>query len=160
SLHRAIQIAISPEGNANVQLSAEALRQAQTRSDQARGALVPDVESSLNYRNQKVNLAAFGGAEAIHVPIPGFTIPNEVGPFQPMDARLTGSQNVFDFSMIRRFQAARVGVKAARSDVDNTGENVAAQVARAYLAAQKAQADVESADANVKLSAALVVLAE
>jgi len=160
SLRRAIEIATSPEGSANVQLSAEALRQAQTHSDQARGALLPDLESSLNYRNQTINLAAEGVTEAIRVPIPGFSIPNEVGPFNTMDARLTGSQNVFDFSSIRRFQAAKVGVAAARSDVANTSENVSAQVARAYLAAQKAQADVESAEANVTLSAALVTLAE
>jgi outer membrane protein len=160
SLHRAIEIATSPEGNANVQLSGEALRQAQARSAEARGALLPDLESGLNYRNQTINLAAEGVTEAIKVPIPGFEIPNKVGPFNTMDARLTGSQNVFDFSSIRRFQAAKVGVVAARSDVANTNENVAAQVARAYLAAQKTQADVESAEANVTLSAALVTLAE
>jgi outer membrane protein len=160
SLHRAIEIATSPEGNANVQLSGEALRQAQARSAEARGALLPDLESGLNYRNQTINLAAEGVTEAIKVPIPGFEIPNKVGPFNTMDARLTGNQNVLDFSSIRRFQAAKVGVVAARSDVANIDENVAAQVARAYLAAQKAQADVESAEANVTLSAALVTLAE
>ncbi len=160
SLHRAIEIATSPEGNANVQLSGEALRQAQARSAEARGALLPDLESSLNYRNQTINLAAEGVTEAIKVPIPGFSIPNEVGPFNTMDARLTGAQNVFDFSSIRRFQASKVGIVAARSDMANTNESVAAQVARAYLAAQRAQADVESAESNVTLSTALVTLAE
>ncbi len=82
SLHRAIEIATSPEGNANVQLSGEALRQAQARSAEARGALLPDLESSLNYRNQTVNLAAEGVTEAIKVPIPGFTIPNASGALQ------------------------------------------------------------------------------
>lgn len=160
SLHRAIEIATSPEGNTNVQLSGEALRQAQARSDQARAALLPGIESSLNYRNQTMSLAATGMTEAFKLPIPGFQIPSMVGPFTTMDARLTGTQSVLDFSSFRRFQASRAGVVAARSEIANTSENVAAAVARAYLAAQKTEADVESAQANVTLSAALVTLAE
>ncbi len=45
SLHRAIEIATSPEGNANIQLSGEALKQAQARSAEARAALLPDLEA-------------------------------------------------------------------------------------------------------------------
>ncbi len=67
---------------------------------------------------------------------------------------------MFDFSSIRRFQASKVGVSAARSDVDSTEEQVAAQVARAYLAAVKGDADVETAQANVTLSEALLKQAE
>ena len=37
SLKRAVQIAASPEGNTRMRLSAEALRQAESRSAQARG---------------------------------------------------------------------------------------------------------------------------
>ena len=77
-----------------------------------------------------------------------------------MDARATVTQSVFDFSSIRRFQASKVGVSAARSDVDSTEEQVAAQVARAYLAAVRADADVETAQANVTLSEAVLKQAE
>jgi outer membrane protein TolC len=77
-----------------------------------------------------------------------------------MDARVTGTQTVFDLSSIRRFQAAKAGVAAAHSDVDNTQERVAAQVAREYLGALKAEADVETAEANVKLSEAVRTQAE
>ena len=52
SLKRAVQIAIAPDGNAQIQLSAEALKQAHARSGQALAALLPDVSSSLSYRNQ------------------------------------------------------------------------------------------------------------
>lgn len=160
SLHRAIEIATSPEGNTSVQLSGEALKQAQSRSAQARAALLPDLESSFNARNQTENLSALGVKQAIAIPIPGFEIPSLVGPFTTVDARLTGSQTVFDFSSIRRFQASKTGISAAKSDVANTHEVVAAQVARAYLAAQKSQTDVETAEANVKLSEAVVAQAE
>jgi outer membrane protein TolC len=77
-----------------------------------------------------------------------------------MDARATATQSVFDFSSWRRYQASKVGVSAARSDTDAAQEQVAAQVARAYLAAVKADTDVQTADANVTLSNAVLAQAE
>jgi outer membrane protein TolC len=158
SLKRAVEVAVSPEGNTSIQLSAEALKQAQSRSAEARAALLPDLEASVAERNQTESLAAMG----IHItlPIPNFQFPTFVGPFTTMDARATVTQSVFDFSSIRRFQASKVGVSAARSDVDSTEEQVAAQVARAYLAAVRADADVESAQSDVTLAEALLKQAE
>ena len=48
SLKRAVEIATSPEGNANIQLSGEAVKQAQARSGQARAALLPNLDSSIS----------------------------------------------------------------------------------------------------------------
>jgi outer membrane protein len=161
SLKRAVQLAISPEGSAQIQLAGEALKQAQARSIQARAALLPDFESSLTYRNLTTNLRAFGLGFNLAT-IPGFTFsfPALVGPFSVMDARLTGSENVFDFSSIRRFQASRAGKAAAEADLASSEEQVAARVARAYLAAIRADADVETAHANVTLSQAVLDQAE
>jgi outer membrane protein len=158
SLKRAVEVAVSPEGNTKIQLSGEALKQAQSRSAEARATLLPDLEASLTGRNQTENLEAMG----IHItlPIPGFQFPTFVGPFTTMDARATVTQSVFDFSSIKRFQASKVGVSAARSDVDSTEEQVAAQVARAYLAAVRADADVESVQSDVTLAEALLKQAE
>jgi outer membrane protein len=158
SLKRAIEIAASPEGNTNVQLSGEALKQAEARSTQSRAALLPDLSGSIGARNQTVNLAAMG--IRFNVPIPGFSFPRLVGPFTTVDARVSVSQTVFDFPSIRRFQASKVGVAAAKSDVANVSEMVAAQVARAYLAAVKADAGVEAAQANIALAQAVVKQAE
>lgn len=162
SLKRAVELAVSPEGSARIQISDEALKQARSRSDEARAALLPDIESSFTEQSRTENLAALGlGSLAnISLPIPGFQIPTFVGPFSTSDARVTGSQAVFDFSSIRRFQASKVAISAARSDSGNTAEQVAAQVALAYLAAVKADTDVESAQANVTLSEALERQAE
>jgi outer membrane protein TolC len=77
-----------------------------------------------------------------------------------VDARLSVQQSVFDFASIRRFQASKVGVSAATQELDSTAESVAAQVARAYLAAGRADADVETANANVTLSDAVLTQAE
>src|SRR5437588_8503537 len=137
SLKRAIELACSPEGNTRVQLSAEALKQAQARAAQARAALLPDLAGTATVQNLTRNLAAMG-ITFIAPPIPGFAFPTFVGPFSNMDARITGSQSVFDFSSIRRFQASKVGVSAAKSDITGAGEQVAAQVARYYLAVERA----------------------
>ena len=133
SLKRAVQLAVSPEGNTRVQLSAEAVKQAESRTGQARAALLPDLSAAFSDQNMTRSLTAMG--LQFNIPIPGFHFPTFVGPFSTMDARVSASQSVFDFSSIRRFQASKVGVSAARSDVNGSAEQVAAQVARAYLAA-------------------------
>ena len=53
-----------------------------------------------------------------------------------------------------------MGVSAARAEFNGSEEQVAAQVARAYLAAVRADADVEAAKANVALSEAVLKQAE
>src|SRR5512136_2265303 len=83
SLKKAVELALSPEGNTQLQLSEEALKQAKARSGQARAALLPDVSSSLIYRNQTVNLRAFGIGFFFPFPVPSL-----VGPFNVMDARI------------------------------------------------------------------------
>src|SRR5262249_53647074 len=65
-----------------------------------------------------------------------------------------------DFSAIRRFQAARVGVRAAELDTDSARDQVAAQVAKLYLAALRAEATLDAAKANLELATALRKLAE
>ena len=115
SLKRAVELAISPEGSARIQIAGEALKQAQARSSEARSALLPDVESSFTDQSRTENLRALGlSSSAFAIPIAGFQIPEFVGPFTTVDARVTGNQAVFDFSSTRRFQAAKVAVSAAR----------------------------------------------
>jgi outer membrane protein TolC len=158
SLKRAVQMAVSPEGNTRMRLSAEALKQAQSRSAQAHAALLPDISGAISEENMTRNLATVG--IQFNTPIPGFQIPTFVGPFSTMDARVSATQSVFDLSTYRRFQASKVGVSAARSDVNGSAEQVAAQVARAYLAAVRADADVETAKSSVTLSEAVLKQSE
>jgi outer membrane protein len=161
SLKRAVELALAPEGNAQIKISSEALRQAQSRSSQARAALLPDISSSLTYRNQTLNLRSNGLTFDIPV-LSGFVFafPALVGPFSVTDARITGSQSIFDFSSIRRFQASRSGVSAAKAEVEAAEEEVAARVARAYLLGIRTDADVETARANIALAQAVLDQAE
>ena len=158
SMKRAVELATSPEGNANIQIADEAVRQAQSREKQARSALLPSLDAAVSEQSLTRNLAAMG--IRFTSPLPGFAFPTFVGPFHVFDARVTGTQTIFDFSSIRRLQASRQNVKAARSNAGGVADQVAAQVARAYLAALRAQADLDAAQANVDLSIALLRLAE
>jgi len=155
SMKRAVEVALAPQGNAAVKLADEALRQARERSIQARAALLPGVSGAFAYQSRTADLAA-QGLNTLAIPIPGFHFPTFVGPFSVMDARLSGSESVLDLSAIRRYQASKSGVAATKDDAETTGEQVAGMVARAYLAAVKADADVESAAANVTLSEAVL----
>lgn len=158
TLKRAVEIATSPEGSAKIQIAAETVRQSESRSAQARAALLPDFDASVSHLNQTRNLAAMG--IQVRVPIPGFTFPTFVGPFDTFDARANLRQNVFDLSSIRRYQASRSALTGARAERDHTAEQVAAAVARAYLAALKSEADVEAAAANVQMARAVLELVE
>jgi outer membrane protein TolC len=158
SLRRAVEIAGSPEGNVNVQLADEAVRQAESRSAEARAALLPDISGSFGERSQTSSLEAVGLRFAS--PIPGLAFPRRVGPFTTMDLRASASQTVFDFASLRRWQASKVGITASKSDASRVSDAVAGQVARAYMAALRGDTDVEAAEANIALSEAVLKQAE
>jgi outer membrane protein TolC len=159
SLKQAVDIALAPEGSTRIQLAEEVVRQSRARSAQARAALLPNLDGQFADQSQTRNLEAFG----LQIKLPpalGFSIPTFVGPFTTTDARVSATQSIFDFSSIRRFQASRVGVRAAEAENSNARDQVAGQVATLYMAALAAQAHVEAAQANVDLSQAIAKLAE
>jgi outer membrane protein TolC len=160
SLKQAVQLALAPEGSTRVKLAEEDLKQAESRSDESRAALLPDLEGSLNYQNETVNLKAFGIDFPKLPPSFGFAIPTFVGPFSVLDARASVNQTVFDFSTIRRYQASKVAIEATRADNEGTRDQVTDQVARAYLAGLRAQASLDTERANVELSETLLRLAQ
>jgi outer membrane protein len=160
SLKRAVEIALAPEGNARVQLADESILLARGREAEARSALLPNFDAAVSEQNAVRNLEAMGlDFSRFNIPIPGFSIPNIVGPFNIFDVRVSGSQNVFDFSSIRRFQASKINVEATKADAQGTRNQVADQVARTYLSALRADAALDTAKANVQLSEALLRLA-
>jgi outer membrane protein TolC len=159
SLKQAVEMALAPEGSTRVKLAEEALKEAEARRLEARAALLPDLEGYIQDENETNNLKAFGFRFPTF-PIPGFTIPTFVGPFNVLDVRATVNQSVFDFSSIRRYQASKVAVQAVKADNEGTRDQVTDQVARAYLTGLRAEASLETARANVELSEALLKLAQ
>ncbi|MGD0616426.1 MAG: TolC family protein, partial [Bryobacteraceae bacterium] len=142
-----------------VKLAEEELRQAKARANEARSALLPNVDATFSYQSETTNLKAYG----LNIKVPaflGFQIPTFVGPFDVMDARANATQSIFDFSSILRYRGARVMVDATKQDRESTNRQVTDQVARAYLAGLRADAALETAQANVDLSNALLNLAQ
>jgi outer membrane protein TolC len=181
NLKRAVEIATSPEGNTYIQLSDENLKQAKSRSAEARSALLPDIEAQADQTTAMKSLAALGLDLATNqtltqaensltgelAPIEKTLlndiikdIPRVVGPFNSVDVRAKLTQSVFDFSSIRRYQASRAAIRAATQDSSNTNESISATVAKAYLNSLRADADVEAYQANVALAEAVLKQSE
>jgi outer membrane protein TolC len=154
TLRRAVEIATSAEGNTRIQLAGEAAGQARSRSAQARAALLPNFDATVSQQSQTRNLAAFG--LRLETPIPGVSIPRFVGPFSVFDARTTATQSLLDLSAIRRFHSSRAAVRGFERDQEAVSDQVAAQAAKAYLAAIRAQADMDAVQANIALAEAVL----
>jgi outer membrane protein TolC len=156
TLRKAVEIATAPEGNTRLELAREAISQAEARRLQARAALLPNIDGSVGYQDATRNLRAFG----IQFPsIPGLAFSTFAGPFGIFDARSSLSQSVFDLSSIRRYQTARSTVDTAKQERESARHQVTDQVARAYLAALRAEAHLETAQANLELAERLLRLA-
>jgi outer membrane protein TolC len=158
SLKRAVDIALTPEGSARVALAEESVRVSDTHVTEARAAFFPKVDGTVTERRQTINLHTFGFN--FDFPIPGFSIPSIVGPFNVFEARSSAEQTVLDFTTIRKYRASRTGLTAAKADLDVTRDQVSEQVSRAYLASLREDAAYEAARANVDLSMALERLAQ
>ena len=152
SMGRAVDIALSPEGSTRVALAEETIVRSETQVTQAKSALLPTIDGTFQARNQTVNLRTFG----FNFDFPGFSFPSVVGPFTVVDTRAQARWTVLDFSSLRRYRAVKAGVDTTKAEAEVTKTQVTDQVARAYLAALRADAALEAALANVELSKAIV----
>jgi outer membrane protein TolC len=157
ALKDAVAIALAPEGNTRVRLAQELLSEAHARADEARAALLPNISASVGYQDLTRNLEALG--LHFNLPIPGFAFPVLVGPFNVFDARAAATETLLNLGSIRRYQASRSGVRQAETETESAGDDVRADVARAYLGAVRAQALLEATQADVKLAGAMLALA-
>jgi outer membrane protein len=158
SLKSAVEIALTPEGSAKVALARQSIRQAETQVQEARGAFLPNVDGTVQDHRQTTNLRSFGFNFTF--PIPGFSIPSIVGPYNVFDARASVQQNILDFTVLGKYKASRSELASAKSDLNVVRDQVSDQVARAYLTSLRADTALETARANVALSEALVRLAQ
>jgi outer membrane protein TolC len=158
SMKRAVEIALAPDGSTRAALAQESIQQAQDQVAQAKAALLPNLDTSIQFRRQTTNLQAYGFA--FKIPVPGFSIPAIVGPFSVLDTRAAAQQSVVNISDIRKFQASKATLAAVKFDNDATRSQVSDEVARNYLACLRAVADRDTGRANVELSEALLAQAK
>lgn len=158
SMKRAVEIALAPDGSTRAALAQEAIDQAAQRVIEAKAAFLPSLDAAVQDHYQTVDLKAYGFG--FNFAALGFSLPTLVGPFNVLDARAYAQQSVLNFSDIHKYQAAKATLAAVKLDNDSTRNSVADEVARAYLACLRADADRDTAQANVELSTALLQLAQ
>jgi outer membrane protein TolC len=119
---------------------------------EALSGLLPQSELRLQRYNESVNLATFG------FELPGQ--PPVIGPFDVYDAQVTAAVQLFNLAALRYYQASRAGVEASRWHLQQAQNDVTVSVARLYVLVQRADAQVASRQANVRLFEQLLRVAQ
>lgn len=130
-----------------------AARQARAQATLARSALMPQVAGWLSDQEQKINLAALGFR--FDLPIPGFTLPETVGPFNVLDLRARVSQNVFDRTALNNYRAAQEAVRGSDLVARDSRDLIVLAVGGAYLQTMAARARLQSAAAQIETARTL-----
>ena len=125
---------------------------ARTRSLSA--ALLPRVNAQVYANYQNRNLRAFG------ISVPGFPLPNVVGPFSNYDFRVYAQQNVVDLASLRALKASEQSLDAGKLDDQDARDLIVRLIAGLYLNAQSAQARANAAQSRVTDSNTLLKLAQ
>ncbi len=146
SLNEAIQRALQFNLGA-VQMN-QAVRQAVGQSRVARGALLPNLSSSLSETVQQLDLQAEG--IRVTLPIKGFAFPTIVGPYNYFDLRARLTQTVADMTAINNFRAAKETAKADELTMKDARDLVVMAVGGAYLEVIAAKARIDAAQAQLK----------
>lgn len=130
-----------------------AVRQAQGQSRVVRSALLPNISGYLSETVQQTNLAAEG--LRIHVPIPSFSFPTVVGPFNYFDLRARLTQSVADLTALNNYRSAKETVAANQLSVRDARDLIVLAVGGSYLQVIAANARVKSAQAKLETAEAL-----
>src|ERR1041385_4333869 len=130
-----------------------AVRQAHGQSKIARRALLPNINASLSETVQQTNLQALG--VRFNIPVPGFSPPTIVGPFNYFDLRASLSQTVVDLTARNNYRAAKEIARANELSVADARDLVVLAVGGAYLQVIAAKSKIDSARAQLTTAEAL-----
>jgi outer membrane protein TolC len=129
------------------------VRQAQGQSQIARSALLPNVSGYIAESLQQANLAAEG--LRIHIPIPGFSFPTIVGPYNNIDLRGNVTQSVVDLTAWNNYRSSNEVVHAAQFSARDARDAVVLAVCGTYLQIIATAERVKSAHAQLNTATAL-----
>jgi outer membrane protein TolC len=147
AIQRGLEYNLSAVGLVN------AIRQAEGQRAVARSALRPTITGEVRDAEQRVNLAALG--VTFDVPVPGFSLPQAVGPFNVVDLRATVSQRIIDMTALHNYRATREAVRAAELAARDSRDTIVLAIGGAYLQAVAARARLESARAHIDTARSL-----
>jgi len=133
--------------------SNNSVRQAQGQSQIARSALLPNVSGYLAENLTQTNLAAEG--LRIHIPIPGFSFPTIVGPYNNIDLRGNVTQSVLDLTAWNNYRSSNESLHAAQFSARDARDSVVLAVCGAYLQIIATRERVASAHAQLDTATAL-----
>ncbi len=120
-----------------------AMQQAHGQTLVSHSALTPNIYATASDTVQQNNLAAQGFH--ITAPIPGFSFPTVVGPFNYMDLRLRLTQTVLDYSAINNYRSTMETLHANEFFAKDAKDLVVLAVGGAYLQTLAAKARVIAA---------------
>ena len=108
-------------------------------------ALLPDVSGIVSGSRQQLNLATVG----FNFTLPGVNIPTVVGPFGVADARVSVTQQIFNWSDIKRWKSTAESERASQYANRNDRETVILAAGNAYLTVIADHATVDSTRAQL-----------
>jgi outer membrane protein len=141
SLDEALQRALY-EG-ATARLAQSAAERSRIAEREALTGLLPQGDARLMRSNESVNLEEFGFT------LPG--IPSVIGPFNVYQAQVSAAAQLFNLAALRLYQSRHAAAGAGRYEVARAESDVAASVSRLYVMAQRADAQIVSRQADMKL---------
>ncbi|HEY6969975.1 MAG TPA: TolC family protein [Candidatus Angelobacter sp.] len=147
AIQRGLQYNLGPVGLAN------AVRQAHGQSRVVRSSLMPNLNGTLAETVEQLDLKAQG--LRLSSPIPGFSLPSIVGPFNFFDLRARLTQTVYDRAALNNFRSSAELVRANEFSVRDARDLVVLGVGGAYLQVIAARARVRSAQAQLETADAL-----
>jgi len=118
-----------------------AVRQARGQATVVRSALMPNVNGSLSETVQETNLKAQGFR--ISAPIPGFSFPTIVGPFNYFDLRARVTQSIADLTALNNYRSANESLRAQVFLARDAKDLVVLAVGGVYLQVAAAKARVQ-----------------
>jgi outer membrane protein TolC len=132
---------------------AQTVQQARGERIIARSALMPEIVGDARTIEQRVSLAAAG--VRFDLPVPGFSLPQVVGPFSVIDVRARLSQALVDSRALNTYRAARETLRATELSARDARDLIVLAVGGAYLQAVAARARIEATRAQVQTATAL-----
>src|ERR1043165_8755052 len=131
----------------------QAVRQARGQTKIARSVLLPNLNASLSETVQQTNLQALG--VRFNFPVPGFTPPTIVGPFNFFDLRASLSQTVLDLTARNNYRASKEIARANELSVEDARDLIVLGVGGTYLQVIAARSRIEAARAQLATAEAL-----
>jgi outer membrane protein len=146
TLHDAVQLALKQ--NPQVQIAAINVAESEQQRTIARADLLPQAYLGVRDSAERLNIEA-----SIGIKFAG--VAQHAGPFQVFQAGGNFSQQIFDLTLWRRWQASRERVKSSSAQRQSIREQTVLLVVSQYLGVLRAGAEVQAAKSRMDLAQAL-----